>query len=212
LNRCAEPGSFCIKEGVPNRNGIRKHRVIDLEEFFSLRLATLNYKFSGDQIDVNQTIPTIFGPVLCGNRDDEFLIRTRLVDNQTGKILTRTGHCNLYHAIWQVVRTAKCTHPSLVRTGAGYVLPDGVCATDEYEQWLNNSLAYDYRVVVYLTGGGCAARWRALIAINAIQNAPGMKYSYLVRQRTILLRTKDCCCSCAIEQALQQPKPCFLVL
>ncbi len=105
-----------------------------------------------------------------------------------------TGYRELYRALWAARKTAECECP--LKMPATFELPAGCGALvvrfdDDFDFCEQN-------LVLCLTGGDSIARWRALIA-----NHGGA---------TVLLRQKDCCLTCAMEQASRLPGNCHLVL
>ena len=106
-----------------------------------------------------------------------------------------TGSKELYRALWPVRKTAGCEcrvkllPPTYeLSTGCGALV---VRCDDDFESCEEN-------LVLCLTGGDSVARWRALIADHGDAN--------------VLLRGKDCCLTCAMEQASRLTAKCHLIL
>ena len=105
-----------------------------------------------------------------------------------------TGYRELHKAIWPARKTVGCVCSS--ELPATFELPAGcgalvVRCDDDFDFCEEN-------LVLCLTGGDAVARWRALIA-----NHGGA---------TMLLRGKQCCLACAMEQASKISGKCHLIL
>ena len=146
--------------------------------------------------------------------------------------LRRTGYSELYRALWTTVRTQSCRHPRSsharfpTRHGgeeqllaATTTLPAECKALLEFGDG-NNEKSGDApavgentpRIYICLTAasrsGSSAARWRALVAIEAFRRVALPLGQYW----PVLLRCEDCCYKCAVEQVCEKKGKWFLVL
>ena len=219
----ADAGYVVIKRGVPCRNGVWKHSILDgpLAGFGqgwkicqtagaveSLRCAN----------DVIKDRPS------CGDRYGSFLVNLHyttkkssltglspfsdpdialdLYRSNKGEYETRkSGYRELFAALWGVQRTQSCQHKS-----SPIPLPLSCASVSEFGDIHFADLTEHGRVIVCLTAHNASARWRTLLAIHM---AASVKYGSI---ENVLLRGEDCCFQCAINQTLVRPGYWFLVL
>ena len=195
-------GKFCVWPGVPYHNGIQKRRVEDVaitpliwRSHYSQNL--LSYR-SGSTI--LPSFKGLFGymPEHCAVGKESFIVGLIIlheVECQMFRVHRRTGCRELYRALWPARKTAGCEcrlkllPPTLeLPTGCGALV---VRCDDDFD-------SCEEKLVLCLTGGDSIARWRALIADHGDAN--------------VLLRGKDCCLTCAMEQASKLAGKCHLIL
>ena len=195
-------GKFCIWPGVPYHNDIQKRRIEDVvitplrwrshysQNFLSYRPGSTILPSFQEQ----------FNYVLehCAVGQESFIIGLTIsheVKSQMFRAYRRTGSRELYRALWPARKTTGCEcrvkllPPTFeLPTGCGALV---VRCDDDFESCEEN-------LVLCLTGGDSIARWRALIADHGDAN--------------VLLRGKNCCLSCAMEQGSRLPGKCHLIL
>ena len=195
-------GKFCVWPGVPYHNGIQKRRIEDVvitplrwrshysQNLLSYRSgSTILPRFEGQSHDVSEH---------CAVGMESFLIGAIIlheVKSQMFRADRRTGSRELYRALWPARKTAGCEcrikllPPTFeLPTDCGALV---VRCDDDFE-------SCEETLVLCLTGGDSIARWRALIADHGNAN--------------VLLRGKDCCLTCAMEQASKLAGKCHLIL
>ena len=207
LMRCTVSGGFVVKQGIPNRNGVRKHLVIDAPVTVVEEATEALYWYKGSQISFLEGIKTRFGRPLYAERGDSFIISLRIEQEHKGVLTARrTGHVELSHSVWAMMRTKPCQHHPDRGLGQKHKLDTHeVALAVQIDEELNTFLDHwEFGKSIYLSTNSLAARWRALIAVNL----PSVKR----RNFTNILRTNNCCCPCAIEQAGSLCKPWCLVL
>ena len=201
-----------MKRGVPSRNGIRKHRVIDAP-VFPVQPTALRPAFSppqylaGSRISLRHGIHTKIGRALCAERGECFIISMRLEQEHKDRqvVTRRSGYRELHGSLWRTLHTKPCSHPPESGLDTEYELPISTTAIAvQNDDDVVHAIIVN-TVVAYLSTNSSAARWRGLIAINMFGATPA-------RPSRTMLRTNDCCCHCAIQQAMLQPVKCFIVL
>lgn len=207
-----DPGFFKIQLGVPVRNGVRKHIIIDGP---ATGLDSSRWKSQttcGNSISLSCFDDVKFGPSQYGERHDVFLLNLRLVMPESIRSLAiitrRTGLRELNAAIWMAELTSSCDHQVTAREEA--TLPTGCAAVKGFGNLGDGgekSLPSE-RILICLTANNIAARWRALIATKSETKLT--KPSELCP--AVLLRKSDCCLKCAITQVVTRPGNWFLVL
>ena len=195
-------GTFGITFGVPWRNGVYHRSIFD-----GVDRGTLNswgdIEYSGDEVFLPRCADVVrHGQPLYGERNDSFIVTLRLTYEQyeSNTFTRRTGYAELFSALWLTRRTEPCDHSlSAIRLA----LPPN-CATVSCfgEEWFD----FDQKVVICLTSGSSAARWRVLVAI--CYSRAGRHW----KERKVMLREKDCCFQCAIDTALAEEGSWFIVL
>lgn len=194
---------------MPSKNGVRKHRVIDLE---STLLGLQNLQCgSGEQINLLQHTPTSFALPFCGHRGDAFLVSLRYSPAPPTGAIRRSGYREMYNAAWRATPTQQCDHPLDRGLDTPFLLPNGVFAVTvtgdmQLDDWISEN-----KVLICLSVNQFAARWRALVAIELLLLETG-RLPRDFEHPIVMLRELNCCCLCAIYQAMLQPGKCFLVL
>ena len=199
------PGSYVVKQGVPSRNGTRKHRVTDFPMIpVPVIRERMQHHISGSKILLSSGIFSKIGRPYCGERGDSFVVSIRLDQEQKKHATTRrSGYRELHGSIWTAIRTTSCEHSPLDGLDVEYTLPNSISAIAL--QGDEEVVFPQSKVIVCLTADNVAARWRTLIAIKLFGSHPS-------RPSRTVLRTRDCCAACAIRQATLQPEKCFLSL
>ena len=182
------PGTFAVKQGVPSRNGTRKHSVVDYRlSMMALEQQTQLYKH-GQKVDLSTGVPFKFDRPLCGDLEDAFMIGIRMY-KMLGKarIHRKTGHHDMHQSLWMCEQTSTCPHPSSdSQEKVESSIPQGVCIVLMHADMDGAKASAHARVVVFPTGDKIAARWRCLVALRS----SGMT---LPEVGTPMLRTKGCC-------------------
>ena len=201
---------FRIQMGVPVRNGVRKHAIIDGPATGLDSSRWESQTTCGDSISLSCFDDVKFGNNQYGERQDNFLVNLRLImpgpASSVGTITRRTGLRELNAASWMTELTQSCDHQVVVREEV--TLPTGCAAVRGFGE-LGNGAGKPLpseRILICLTANNVAARWRALIAIKSEKNPPhGICTG-------VLLRKIDCCLKCAITQTVTRPGNYILVL
>jgi hypothetical protein len=173
---------------------------------------SMQYHRSGSMVNLSMA-HRFMTRSLCGQRDDSFLVRILFYSNHQSftKSVVCTGYWDMYQSLWEAIRTSSCHHHDH-HLDVTIALPADVCAISP--QW-NDDLQHvvsktEPKVVILLTGNTVAARWRSVVGIatkNRYRGFPVRPFG----SRT-MIRGQDCCSDCAIQQALQQPRRCYLIL
>ena len=167
-----DPGFFRIQPGVPVRNGVRKHAILDgpATGLDASRWAISN--ISGQDISLRCFDNVEFSNSEHGERRDAFVLNLRLVmlehPNASALLTRRTGLRELNAALWISETTRFCDH--VVHVEEEITLPSGCAALcgfgDLGERRLHTPLPNE-RVLICLTANNIAACWRALIAVKS---------------------------------------------
>lgn len=207
-----------LERGVPCRNGVWRHRVIDGPRRANRSVVWHEESVSGKRAILRCAVPVKRGEPMIGERGDSLMVTLRLYSQPIhgAKIsdlseVRRTGYNELWTAMYTVEKTSPCNHPK--RSQEEVILEPG-CATivgfADYNRVSKDSEDLEiYQspwtgVKIYLTTGNTAARWRALISIWSSHGG----YTYY---RTVL-RDDRCCMKCAVVQATQQTGAWYVVL
>ncbi|KAH7350712.1 hypothetical protein BKA65DRAFT_498851 [Rhexocercosporidium sp. MPI-PUGE-AT-0058] len=203
-----DSGGLVVKKGVPTRNGVRKHRIVDGRR--EIHEGIRGNRFEGQQIfnesiDVSKcTLRTKFLDAWCGELGDSFVVTLRIltlspVPTERLDFVRETGYRELFLANWSVRPTRTCQHS--VHEMSTLKLQAGCAARDFITDHELTTHLQKHRVVVVITANNPAARWQTLAAIaRERQHAHYESYAY---KRMILLRDSDCCYQCALDQCLQ---------
>ncbi|KAL8836827.1 MAG: hypothetical protein Q9176_006060 [Flavoplaca citrina] len=203
-----DAGYITIYPGVPSRDGIRKHAIIDGPIQGTLvgggwgiterpgMATTLRCHTSYD----------FHNPLIGESSDDAFLVNLRMVTKNGDVYETRrTGYLELFHSNWGLQKTVSCDHTP---TGdEKLTLPLGCATASEITD--NPDKILKEQVLIYLTAGNHVSRWRALLAI-------GHYHRHVVSawddHRQVLLRETGCCYQCTMDQAFLQGGRWFIIL
>lgn len=186
---CTDAGFVVIRKGIPRRNNVTKHAIFDTfvegRGFGPGCLRTVSKASEQATLCCPEAIE--FGPPLCGERGDSFIVGLRIQtihDNIPHTL--RTGFADLHKALWPVEKTTPCLHSPLANEGV-MLEPWSVTVSGH----LFHDFEYmDERLIICLTAYNMAARWRALLSLAATTRI----------SRRILLRGRDCCLACTIGQ------------
>lgn len=188
---------------MPCRNGVWKHKIVDgrgTMRFGNIlpvtRLGTEIIGMSGDTVPLSCVIPAEFAPPLIGERGDSFVVSLRLNSGQDVTTRDRTGYNELAAAIRTVQKTRPCRHGSGCRLRDNVVLEPGCTAVSSIS--VTADLTQYGSVIIFLTAGVAAARWRALLSIA--QHTSDEDYGFT----PVILRGPDCCFRCSLDQALER--------
>jgi hypothetical protein len=202
-----EPGAVHIARGVPTRNGIRKHLVLDAPKPRPTFKAITTLPSPVTAMSPRQQIRQ--AQTLFGERGDAFVTSVRLIlQKSVGPDyddVLRTGYRELAYARWTATSTVSCAH--VPKLSSQLLLAPQCVAVDGFWQWA--MIKQHVRIVVALTANSTAARWRALIAAaHAWRYLEGNDLDL----DCVLLRNSACCVQCAVDQALLKVGRCLLVL
>jgi len=194
-----------VQRGVPFRGQVCKHYVVDGPQ--SRENLPLNVLFrSGEKIDLGSAKPTATMRPIIGEKPDSFVVGLIIRDhNARGEFLVSrfSGYREFCAAIWGTHVTKPCDHPKLARK-VWKLPPDCLAITGEN----TDCSGEEERVIVCLTSGNAAARWRALVSLASTRDRAG-EYG---AQKPTMVRRDDCCCDCAVKQCLKWQGQCYLVL
>ena len=209
-----DPGFFRIQLGVPVRNDVRKHFIVDGPATGLDSSRWESHATGGESISLSCFDDVKFGNSQYGERHDIFLLNLRLVMPRTASspttITRRTGLRELNAALWTTELTRSCDHQ--VKEREEVTLPTGCAAVNGF-----GTLGFgagkplpSERILICLTANNVAARWRALIAIKSEMK----EIKTLEHQKCVggILRKSDCCLKCAITQTVTRPGNYILVL
>jgi len=146
LMRCTVSGGFVVKQGIPNRDGVRKHLVIDAPVTGVEEATAASYFYEGSEISFLEGIKTRFGRSLYAERGDSFIISLRIEQDHKGILTTRrTGYVELSRSVWAMMRTEPCQHHPDRELGEKHEL---------YEQEVAIALQTDRRIQCSHRGSG----------------------------------------------------------
>lgn len=207
-----EPGQIVIRQGVPCRNGVRKHAIIDLNIASVPRIIErMHIHHPGEKVSLYSGIVTKWGHPFVGERGDNFVVSIRIFQEQMKHSTTRrSGYRELSRALWLVHKTTNCKHdalqlPQLERRGESFLLPPDCAAIAV--QGDTDMISCTEKLVICLSTENAAARWRSLISLDFIRNE-----NLADGPVSVLLRGEGCCIQCAINQGSISPGKCYVVL
>jgi hypothetical protein len=194
-----------IKRGIPWRNGVWRHRVIDAP-VSSIDQAPWRMEGEcGDMAVLTCVAPAKIGKWMVGERGDSFVVSLHLQtlaqslgEGLASDVIRRTGYCQLWTSLFKIGKTKSCQHRTLL--GEKVMLEPGWTTFSGFG--FLGTIEFG-KLNICLTAGSGAARWNALISI--IENRSR-------ETQSILLRGADCCFSCAVRQASAEEGDWFLVL
>lgn len=197
-----EPGSLIVKKGVPCRNGVRKHYIVDGPKSYTDSSFYINDL--PEEVSIENGSPVFYDRPLVGVNGDSFIVSLRMVITQDGlQLFRRTGYRELFGALWTVEHIDPCEHrPS----NPQIPLADGCLAAS-----ILGDVDFRHplpRRVICLTAQSTVARWRALIAIGYQRDARGEANDI----PGVYLKGDDCCIRCAMLFALGRGENWFLVI
>jgi hypothetical protein len=199
-----DKGFVVVGKGVPYRNGVWKHTVLDGPKRGTEPSHLQIVHRSGEDASFQCASPACFDRPLIGEGHDSFVVSLRMVTEQQGLRHTRrTGYRELCAALWAVLPTSPCRHPA--RDNQSQTLPSN-CVSISGENTDRSEI--DEGIVICLTSGNKVARWRALVTIAQRRDEKGLDG----KEENVLLRGKDCCVKCAINQAKVKGGNWFVVL
>ncbi|KAH8669604.1 hypothetical protein BGZ60DRAFT_528080 [Tricladium varicosporioides] len=192
-----DPGFITVKQGVPWRNGVWKHKVLDGTN--KSKSAVLGYSGVISEVPMECAIHANMGTPLVGEKGDSFVVSLRMSLKPTmGGYLTnlvqsvrRTGYNELWSALWTIEKTDNCSH--MPHYGDKANLEPGWKFISGYE---DSSFEHTYRLIICLTACDPVARWRTLITIFEHRTSGSHR---------VLLRGAACCLRCSVDQALRRP-------
>lgn len=95
------PGSVVINRGVPCRNGVWKHRIIDGPKKGVESSSWIIKHTDGEDISLQNPSLIAYDRPLIGETHDSFIISLRMVTRLDGVLqLRRTGYRQLHGALW----------------------------------------------------------------------------------------------------------------
>lgn len=203
-----DAGYITIYPGVPSRNGIRKHAIIDgpIQGIASGEWGIIEQPGMATTLRCHKSFD--FHNPLIGESSDAFLVNLRMVNKDGNNYLTRrTGYLELCHSNWGLQKTVSCDHTP---TGdEKLTLPLGCATASEFTDSPNSRYNLKEQVLMYLTAGNHVSRWRALLAIGHYHRHVASAWD---DHRQVLLRETGCCFQCTIDQAFLQGGRWFIVL
>ena len=203
-----DAGYITIHPGVPSRDGIRKHAIIDgpLQGVGSGDWGIIERSGMATTLRCHKKIE--FHNPLIGESSDAFFVNLRMVDNDDNRYLTRrTGYLELFHSNWGLQKTEFCDHKP---TGVEKLtLPLGCATASDFTDSPESRHPLNEQLLVYLTAGNHVSRWRALLAISHYHRHVASAWD---DHRQVLLRETGCCFQCTIDQAFLQGGRWFIVL
>ena len=217
-----DAGCVVVKKGVPCRNGIWKHAIVDGPRVGrgedweivngtgtreSLRCATPVYRklpFCGDGVG-NFVISLRFSREPPSSRQTKQTFYEGNSVNQEAQVrkVRKSGYREFYAALWGVQHTKSCQHENTEMT-----LPLSCVSVSGFGDSRLTDMRDIARVFVCLTAHSSNARWRALLAIH--MNL--FNFNLVSGVGQVVLRGEDCCFQCAVAQTLKRPGHWFLVL
>ena len=209
-----DTGFFRIQFGVPVRNGVRKHQIIDGPATGLDSSRWESQTTGGESISLSCFDNVKFGNRQYGERDDSFVLNLRLVMpgpvSSAATITRRTGLRALNAALWIAQLTQSCDHRLKMREEV--MLPTGCAAVKDFGKlgYGSGKPLPSERILICLTANNVAARWHALIAIHSETDVNNRSPDRLCTG--VLLRKSDCCLKCAITQVVTRPGHWFSVL
>ncbi|KAL8770746.1 MAG: hypothetical protein Q9209_003613 [Squamulea sp. 1 TL-2023] len=205
-----DPGYVYIRFGVPCRNGVFKHRILDaplgpISALLDEDDADQRIFPPGNWISLTASNNPTFGSFYCGERGDTFVVSIRITmqGNELASV-HRTGYRELFAGAWFVIRTQSCDHPSL-RQHDKHMVPDGAMASKICDDRIALGMG-NTKLIICLTAFNKVARWHALVTLAWYKIVRGMN------QFRLLLRGKSTCFDCAVAQASLFAERCYVVL
>ncbi|TPX13284.1 uncharacterized protein E0L32_006257 [Thyridium curvatum] len=203
------PGLVFLRQGVPSRNGVRKHAISDAPSTQGPTPAT----YSSTIERMEQATLRCFGSFklglpLYGEQQQSFIVTLRLNREainfrdfipDTNISIQRTGFSELFSAIWTVLRTNPCQGHNALTASKTIELPPGYATVADWNEELAEP-EERARVLITLTAGNSTARWRTLVSIVRARRRLHSDHHNSDDFPGVLLRGDDCCFQCAIDQ------------
>jgi hypothetical protein len=134
-----------------------------------------------------------------GEDGDSFIVILRIhslvaAQNEVDEnvLFKRTGSRDLFRSIWTCQKTVRCGHHQ--ENPQEMILEPGLRAVPAEEDtcFQNSSVTR----CIYLTASNSAARWQALV--NVLYDGCGRSF------RPTMVRGRDCCLKCAVDQTIRR--------
>lgn len=196
-----DAGLVAISEGVPIRNEVRKHGIVDGPR--SGLAAEDNFWAFEEKVSQDATLRNSnrveLLPIQCSERKDYFAVSTRFRHHlgTGGSLVRRSGFREYHRSLWNVQVSKGCNHSvridPKIRLSAGFVTITGFPPGRVHDE-------EKYRILIFLTANDCTARQRALV---------GMSYESNVQ---VMLRSQGCCLRCVVDQALLKQGRWYIIL
>ncbi|PKX99532.1 uncharacterized protein P174DRAFT_361822 [Aspergillus novofumigatus IBT 16806] len=207
-----DEGFFTVKAGVPSRNGVRKHAIIDgpLVGASSSATAWSISERSGATINGLWDNGAMFVNPMVGENNHSFVVTLGIVsrtgpESTPGTTIRRTGYRELFNAMSGVMKTIDCSH-SVINDQPVTLQPGWAASMDIND--ISPPPPVHEKIVILLTARNRAARWRALIGVSMLllqhRGTPGA--------RRTMLRSPGCCLRCAVEQTVLEDGLWWLIL
>lgn len=199
------PGGIAVEKGVPWRDGVWKHEIIDGPISRSnLRLQQdSSLPGFGQEVSVRSLASIDYELDVVGEEENSLILNVRFKLHKSGPVdvvVQRTGYRKMANTLWLVNMAQPCLHnyEFMDKIELDLAWKALIDFTDEELARPVSTSRYLYRTV-----GSTAARWRALVVLLA--HPPRA-------EEQIMLRTSECCFQCAINQTCAQVGRWSLVL
>jgi hypothetical protein len=214
-------GYLAIRKGVPVRNGVWKHGIIDGPSQKSDTCPSNEHSewqlvnAAGETVALRCAEKVQHERPLCGERGDQFVVSLRIGLHVKAQNLSfhdkrseqvyyrRTGFRELHMALWRVQKAKPCTH--MVKSDDQITLPPACATVSGFGD--NEKSDLDERIVICLTARQSPSRWRALLAIASTRDLQDAS-----TWDQVLLRGEDTCFQCVVDQAAVQEGRWYIVL
>ena len=199
-----EQSMVVVQRGVPCRGTVYKHYISDGPKQVDQRPSRVLYR-CGENVNFDSTTAasTVTRPMI-GEGPDTFLVTLAIRSGRDQLSPSRyTGHRELCAATWGTNHTLSCDHSKMGQKR--WKLPPNCVAVSSGNM---EGIHVDERVIVCLTAGNAAARWRALLSLAFSRDRRRDDGS----QIPTMIRREDCCYSCAVDQCLRLQKQWYLIL
>jgi hypothetical protein len=200
-------GSLFVNRGSPCRNGIWKSGVWDMpQQNWSFMTDPRKAEASGQQASLRCAQEVSFMNPFCGEGEDIFLVYARFKQHcePDEQKIQRVGYRELQKSLWWAQITSKCHHGA---QNISIKLPLGCATLMGFGHHVEDA---EERILVCLTADSVGARWLALVSFAWTSTIP--LSSPDEGPPHLLLRRKNCCFQCAIDQAALKPGRWFLIL
>jgi hypothetical protein len=216
-----DKASYQLKKGVPVRNGVWKHGIVDgpSQRGSSGRGGGHSEwqleNVAGEEASLCCAENVQYERALCGERGDRFVVSLRIGlhikahnlsfhDKRSEQIYyRRTGFRELHQALWRVQKATPCNHR--IDKDEQIILQPSCATISGFSD--NEKSDLDERIVICLTAHQSPARWRALLAVASTRNPQDS-----LTWDQVLLRGEDTCFQCAIDQAAAEVGTWYIIL